>query len=262
MSTTYVTVAIPYVECRTASGPRAPSWSETDVLARHARGSRGRPWCASSPVPTITRPRTESPRRRPKACGGRDTRRDGNARRFAALREAARGLSNDDFLQTVDRRAPPARGRTALGRWLLREPVICSAGAYEGLFCSGCEQFVEPQRPDATECGLSRAPARRRTSSRRGQLVLPVVALRGAVARRVERLGTVEGGSSRSAGSVGRCRVRRSRPPRLQRVTTPRTIRRLGYPSARRPRPRSSTCGSTPWSTTSPRSGRRTDAAD
>ena len=222
MDALYITTAIPYVNAAPHLG-HALELVETDVLARHAR-SRGRPVrfltgtddhaaknvaaAAAEGVPVATLVAT-------------------NARRFAALREPL-GLSNDDFLQT----STDVRHRPAVERLWAR----CAGSGdlfrkrYEGLFCSGCEQFVEPH--DLID-GVPGAPASPR-SGRRGQLVLPVVALREAVARRVD-VGTVEGGA-RGAAQRG-ARVRRSGPARLQCVAPPRPIRRLGHPRARRSDP-------------------------
>jgi methionyl-tRNA synthetase len=136
MNPLYITTAIPYVNAAPHLG-HALELVETDVLARHAR-SRGRPVrfltgtddhaaknvaaAAAAGVPVATFVAT-------------------NAHRFADLR-APLGLSNDDFIRT----SSDVRHRPAVERLWTR-----SAGAgdlyrrrYEGLFCSGCEQFVEP----------------------------------------------------------------------------------------------------------------------
>lgn len=136
MDALYITTAIPYVNAAPHLG-HALELVETDALARHAR-SRGRAVrfltgtddhaaknvaaAAAKGVPVATFVAT-------------------NAHRFAALREPL-GLSNDDFLQT----STDVRHRPAVERLWAR----CAGSGdlyrkrYEGLFCSGCEQFVEP----------------------------------------------------------------------------------------------------------------------
>jgi methionyl-tRNA synthetase len=136
MDALYITTAIPYVNAAPHLG-HALELVETDVLARHAR-SRGRPVrfltgtddhaaknvaaAAAAGVPVATLVAT-------------------NAHRFASLREPL-GLSNDDFLQT----STDIRHRPAVERLWAR----CAGSGdlyrkrYEGLFCNGCEQFVEP----------------------------------------------------------------------------------------------------------------------
>jgi methionyl-tRNA synthetase len=136
MDPLYITTAIPYVNAAPHLG-HALELVETDALARHAR-SRGRAVrfltgtddhaaknvaaATAAGVPVATFVAT-------------------NAQRFADLR-APLELSNEDFLRT----SSDPRHRPAVERLWAR-----CAGAgdlyrrrYEGLFCTGCEQFVEP----------------------------------------------------------------------------------------------------------------------
>ena len=136
MNALYVTTAIPYVNAPPHLG-HALELVETDVLARHAR-SRGRP------VRFLTGTDDHAGKNVAAAAAvgiSVETLVATNARRFAALREPL-GLSNDDFLQT----STDVRHRPAVERLWAR----CAGSGdlfrrrYEGLFCSGCEQFVEP----------------------------------------------------------------------------------------------------------------------
>jgi len=136
MSTLYITTAIPYVNAPPHLG-HALELVETDVLARHAR-SRGRP------VRFLTGTDDHAAKNVAAAAAAGvsvEALVAANARRFAALREPL-ALSNDDFLHT----ASDPRHRPAVERLWARcaEAGDLFRKQYEGLFCGGCEQFVEP----------------------------------------------------------------------------------------------------------------------
>lgn len=135
MDPLYVTTAIPYVNAAPHLG-HALELVETDALARHAR-SRGRP------VRFLTGTDDHAAKNVAAAAAAGvsvATLVATNAQRFADLRTPL-GLSNDDFLRT----SSDPRHRPAVERFWAR----CAASGdlyrqrYEGLFCSGCEQFVE-----------------------------------------------------------------------------------------------------------------------
>jgi methionyl-tRNA synthetase len=136
MSTLYITTAIPYVNAPPHLG-HALELVETYVLARHAR-SRGRP------VRFLTGTDDHAAKNVAAAAAAGvsvESLVAANARRFAALREPL-ALSNDDFLHT----ASDARHRPAVERLWTRcaEAGDLYRKHYQGLFCNGCEQFVEP----------------------------------------------------------------------------------------------------------------------
>jgi methionyl-tRNA synthetase len=136
MSTLYITTAIPYVKAPPHLG-HALELVETDALARHAR-SRGRP------VRFLTGTDDHAAKNVAAAAAANvsvESLVAANAQRFAALREPL-ALSNDDFLRT----ASDPRHRPAVERLWARsaEAGDLFRKEYEGLFCSGCEQFVEP----------------------------------------------------------------------------------------------------------------------
>ncbi|GIF43124.1 methionine--tRNA ligase [Actinoplanes xinjiangensis] len=133
MNTFYVTTAIAYVNAAPHLG-HALELVQADVLARHAR-RRGRPvrfltGTDDNALKNVTAAR----------AAGVDVRTfvDGNAARFAALREPL-SLSFDDFIRT----SADARHAAGVAR-LWRE---CAAAGdfyrrtYRGLYCAGCEQF-------------------------------------------------------------------------------------------------------------------------
>ncbi|GAB1690235.1 methionine--tRNA ligase [Krasilnikovia sp. M28-CT-15] len=134
--TCYITTAIPYVNAAPHLG-HALELVQADVLARHRR-LRGVPvrfltGTDDNALKNVTAAR----------AAGLDVRSfvDGNAARFAALREPL-ALSFDDFIRTsADPRHAP--GVTRLWR-------RCAAAGdfyrhtYEGLYCAGCEQFYSP----------------------------------------------------------------------------------------------------------------------
>ena len=162
MSTLYITTAIPYVNAPPHLG-HALELVETDVLARHAR-SRGRP------VRFLTGTDDHAAKNVAAAAAAGvsvETLVAANAQRFAALREPL-ALSNDDFLHT----ASDPRHRPAVERLWARcaEAGDLFRKQYEGLFCRGCEQFVEPA--DLVD-GLCPEHLRAPEAGRRGQLVLP-----------------------------------------------------------------------------------------
>ena len=129
----YITTAIPYVNAAPHLG-HALELVQADVLARHRR-LRGRP------VRFLTGTDDNALKNVAAARAARaDVRAfvDGNAARFAALRDPL-ALSFDDFIRTsVDPRHAVGVAR------LWRD---CAAGGdfyrrhYEGLYCAGCEQF-------------------------------------------------------------------------------------------------------------------------
>ena len=136
MDTLYITTAIPYVNATPHLG-HALELVETDVLARHAR-SRGRA------VRFLTGTDDHAAKNVAAADEAGVPVADfvaANGSRFVALRGPL-ALSNDDFLHT----ASDPRHRPAVERLWAR----CHAAGdlylrhYEGTFCSGCEQFVEP----------------------------------------------------------------------------------------------------------------------
>jgi methionyl-tRNA synthetase len=136
MDSLYLTTAIPYVNAPPHLG-HALELVETDVLARHAR-ARGKP------VRFLTGTDDHAAKNVVAAAAAGVPVADfvaANAQRFLALREPL-ALSNDDFLQT----SSDPRHRPAVERLWAR----CVAAGdlyrrhYEGLFCAGCEQFVEP----------------------------------------------------------------------------------------------------------------------
>ena len=133
MNSLYLTTAIPYVNAAPHLG-HALEMVQADVLARHAR-LRGRPvrfltGTDDNALKNVTAARAAGVPVRDFVAG--------NADRFAALREPL-GLSYDDFIRTS---ADP-RHRPGVER-LWRE---CAAAGdfyrkgYEGLYCTGCEQF-------------------------------------------------------------------------------------------------------------------------
>src|SRR4051794_5124492 len=136
MDPLYITTAIPYVNAAPHLG-HALELVETDVLARHAR-RRGRP------VRFLTGTDDHAAKNVAAATAAGVPVADfvaRNAQRFADLR-APLALSNDDFLRT----SSDGRHRPAVERFWAR----CAGSGdlyrqtYEGWFCSGCEQFVEP----------------------------------------------------------------------------------------------------------------------
>ena len=167
--TTYVTVAIPYVNAAPHLG-YSYELVEADIYARALRraGESVRflggtddhslknvlaAEAAGQPTPELVA---------------------ANARRFEHLAEPL-GLSFDDFIKTsTDPRHRPAVERL----WR-----ACAAKSdlyrkeYEGQYCTGCEQFYEPG--DAVGRPMSRARHDAR-AGRRGELVLPLVGVRGA----------------------------------------------------------------------------------
>ena len=136
MNSLYLTTAIPYVNAAPHLG-HALELVQADVLARHAR-LRGRP------VRFLTGTDDNALKNVTAARAAGIAVRDFvavNADRFAGLREPL-GLSFDDFIRTsADRRHRPGVER------LWRE---CAAAGdfyrrgYEGLYCTGCEQFYAP----------------------------------------------------------------------------------------------------------------------
>ena len=173
MSTTYVTVAIPYVNAEPHLG-YAYELVQADVYARARRlagddvrflggtddhALKNVLAAEAADVPT-------------------DVFVDANAQRFAAL-GGPLGVSFDDFLRTsADPRHRPAVERL----WR-----ACAANGdlyrrtYEGEYCVGCERFYDRDRTGhrrRRRAALPRAPHARR-AGRRDELVLPPVPLRG-----------------------------------------------------------------------------------
>ncbi|MCU7725319.1 methionine--tRNA ligase [Actinoplanes sp. KI2] len=129
----YITTAIPYVNAAPHLG-HALELVQADVLARHRR-LRGQPTRFLTGTDDNALKNVAAARAAGVDVG---TFVDGNAARFAALRDPL-ALSFDDFIRTsVDRRH--AAGVTRLWR-------ACAATGdfyrrrYEGLYCAGCEQF-------------------------------------------------------------------------------------------------------------------------
>jgi methionyl-tRNA synthetase len=136
MPTLYLTTAIPYVNAAPHLG-HALELVETDALARHAR-SRGRA------VRFLTGTDDHAAKNVAAAAAAGIPVADfvaANGQRFTALRDPL-ALSNDDFLHT----GSDPRHRPAVERLWARcgEAGDLYRRHYEGLFCSGCEQFVEP----------------------------------------------------------------------------------------------------------------------
>jgi methionyl-tRNA synthetase len=131
--TFYVTTAIPYVNAPPHLG-HALELVQADVLARHRRG-RGEPvrfltGTDDNALKNVAAARTAG------VEVGAFVR--ANADRFAALREPLE-LSFDDFIRTgSDPRHAP--GVTAL--WRRSAPDFYQRG-YTGLYCAGCEQFLD-----------------------------------------------------------------------------------------------------------------------
>ena len=173
--TTYVTVAIPYVNAAPHLG-YAYELVEADVYARAARAAGG-------PVRFLGGTDDYSLKNVLAAeAAGLSTADfvDGLARRFRQL-AGPLGLSFDDYLRTsADPRHRPAverlwRACAARGD-LYRQ-------AYEGHYCVGCEQFY-----DLTDLTGGRCPDHdvRAGAGQRGQLVLSAVGVPGA-ARTADR---------------------------------------------------------------------------
>jgi methionyl-tRNA synthetase len=131
--TFYVTTAIPYVNAPPHLG-HALELVQADVLARHRRG-RGEPVRFLTGTDDNALKNVAAAR----AAGvevGAFVR--ANADRFAALRQPLE-LSFDDFIRTgSDPRHAP--GVTAL--WRRSAPDFYRRG-YTGLYCAGCEQFLD-----------------------------------------------------------------------------------------------------------------------
>ncbi len=136
MDTRYFTTAIPYVNAAPHLG-HALELVQTDALARHAR-ARGHA------VRFLTGTDDHAAKNVSAAAAAGVAVAPfvaANAARFAALGRPLQ-ISNDDFLHT----ATDPRHRPAVERLWHR----CAAAGdlyrhrYEGLFCAGCEQFVEP----------------------------------------------------------------------------------------------------------------------
>jgi methionyl-tRNA synthetase len=135
---TYITTSIPYVNAAPHVG-FALELVEADAIARHRR------LCGDT-VRFLTGTDENALKnvRAAEAEGVPVTELVGrNAARFAALREALE-LSNDDFIRTsADPRHRPGverlwRACEAAGDLYRRE--------YEGLYCSGCEAFLDAER--------------------------------------------------------------------------------------------------------------------
>ncbi len=195
----YVTTAIPYVNGDPHVG-HALELVQADVLARHRRLRGGR-----RPVPDRNRRQRAQERRgraAPPECPSAEFVAE-KAQRFADLAES---------LQRVERRlhpdelrsAPPARRRAALARLRRRRRPL--PPRLRGPLLPGCEAFVLAD--DLRRRMLPRAPEAA-GADRRAQLVLPPLALRGALldADR-ERASPGRAGAPPERGA----RVRRERP--------------------------------------------------
>lgn len=136
--TFYVTTAIPYVNAPPHLG-HALELVQADVLARHrrARGEAVRFLTGTDDNALKNVAAARAAGVSPEAFVS------GNADRFAALREPLE-LSFDDFIRTgSDPRHAP--GVAALWR---RSAADFYRHSYTGLYCAGCEQFL-----DGTGCG-------------------------------------------------------------------------------------------------------------
>ena len=222
MDPLYVTTAIPYVNAAAAPRPRARAGR--DRRPRPPRPIRGPHRFASSPAPTTTRPRT-SPRPRQQAYPSRpSSRRTRNASPRCANRLACRTTTSS---RTSDRLAAPAGRRTALGA-LRRGRAISTGGTYEGRFCNGCEQFVEPDDLVDGVCPEHlRAPeavAEENWFFRLSRYEEPLRAALTSGALRVEP----EARRNEVLAFVD------ARAARLQRLPSTRALAGLGHPRARR----------------------------
>ncbi|MGI5242481.1 methionine--tRNA ligase [Dactylosporangium sp. CA-139066] len=141
----YVTTAIPYVNAAPHLG-HALELVQADVLARHRR-LRG------APVRLLTGTDDNALKNVAAArAAGVETRAfvDANAERFAGLRGPLE-LSFDDFIRTADPRH--RRGVERLWRASADRDDFYRR-SYRGLYCPGCEQFVDgpcPEHPGEPE---------------------------------------------------------------------------------------------------------------
>jgi methionyl-tRNA synthetase len=134
MTATYITTTIPYVNARPHVG-HALELVQADVLARHRRG-RGEPVRFQSGTDDNSLKNVLAAQ-----AAGVGVREfvDCNAEAFLALGDAL-SLSVDDFIRTSrDRRHRPGVERfwRACAHDLYQK-------RYEGLYCTGCEQFYTP----------------------------------------------------------------------------------------------------------------------
>ena len=134
MTATYITTTIPYVNARPHVG-HALELVQADVLARHRRG-RGDPVRFQSGTDDNSLKNVLAAQ-----AAGVGVREfvDRNAEAFLALGDAL-SLSVDDFIRTSrDRRHRPGVERfwRACAHDLYQK-------RYEGLYCTGCEQFYTP----------------------------------------------------------------------------------------------------------------------
>ena len=134
MTATYITTTIPYVNARPHIG-HALELVQADVLARYRRGQgnavRFQAGTDDNSLKNVLAAE----------AAGAEVRQfvDGNAEAFLALGEAL-SLTVDDFIRTSrDPRHRPGVERfwRACSRDLYRQE-------YEGLYCTGCEQFYRP----------------------------------------------------------------------------------------------------------------------
>ena len=237
----YITTAIPYVNGDPHLG-HALELVQADVLARHRR-LRG----TKRPVPDRHRRQRAEERRRREAAGVPVAEFvTEKAQRFVAL-AAALALSIDDFIRTSsDPRHRPGverlwRACAAAGRPLpqgLRGPVLRRLRGVR-------------TRPDELVGGRCPEHGTAAGAVVEEQLVLPPVALRGAVARPDRSAPTAcRAGAPPQRGA----RVHRARPHGLQRLARRANARAAGASRCPATRSRSSTSGSTRSPTTSPRS--------
>jgi methionyl-tRNA synthetase len=144
----YITTTIPYVNAEPHLG-HALELVQADVLARHRR-LRGQPVRFLTGTDDHALKNVTAAR-----AAGLTVREfvDANAARFRGLREPL-GLSFDDFISTsaderhragVERLWRQCAGR---GDFYLRH--------YQGLYCSGCEQFYAPAELDGGVCAEHR----------------------------------------------------------------------------------------------------------
>ena len=172
------------------------------------------------------------------------------AQRFAELAGRC-SCSNDDFIRTsTDPRHRPGverlwRACAAAGDLYQRD--------YEGLYCSGCEAFLDPATSTTAAAPSTATPPER---DRRAQLVLPALALRGRAARPDRERPRC--GSSRSTAATRCSRSSRGGLADFSVSRAQERARGWGIPVPDDPA-RSSTSGSTRSPTTSPRSATARD---
>jgi methionyl-tRNA synthetase len=146
---TYITTTIPYVNAHPHIG-HALELVQADVLARHrrARGDQVRLQSGTDDNALKNVLAAQSV-----GLGTRDF-VEQNGRAFLGLLPAL-SLSVDDVIRTgTDPRHPPG----VVKLWRACEADLYRK-SYEGLYCTGCEQFYSPAELDEGRCGRCRGPA-------------------------------------------------------------------------------------------------------